>query len=142
MHNTRIYVYFKEKQIFHIKLICHFIILCTLYEQYKCVLVWIYVHKHKFEYVRKPDWNYEKYMQFICKKKCTYVQLLPPAMPTTAFVRQDYFINNYIANVYTIYKDENANLVDNILILNANFSNRILAGKFWLLPMNINCRYK
>ena len=68
-------------------------------------------------------------MQFICKKKCTYVQLLP-AMPTTAFVRQDYFINNYIANVYTIYKDENANLVDNILILNANFSNRILAGKF------------
>ena len=63
-------------------------------------------------------------MQFICKKKCTYVQLLP-AMPTTAFVRQDYF-----ANVYTIYKDENANLVDNILILNANFSNRILAGKF------------
>lgn len=69
-------------------------------------------------------------MQFICKKKCTYVQLLLPAMPTTAFVRQDYFINNYIANVYTIYKDENANLVDNILILNANFSNRILAGKF------------
>ena len=58
------------------------------------------------------------------------MQLLPPAMPTTAFVRQDYFINNYIANVYTIYKDENANLVDNILILNANFSNRILAGKF------------
>ena len=69
-------------------------------------------------------------MQFICKKKCTYVQLLPSAMPTTAFVRQDYLINNYIANVYTIYKDENANLADNILILNANFSNRILAGKF------------